>query len=37
MDMRALFEMETHTFYAARENQEYPNRGDERTWNKWKK
>lgn len=26
MDMRALFEMETHTFCPAREHQEYPNR-----------
>lgn len=37
MDMRALFEMETYTFYPAREIQEYPKRDGERKWNKWKK
>lgn len=37
MDMRALFEMETHTFYAAREHREYPSRDGDGKWNKWKK
>lgn len=37
MDVRALFEMETHTFYAAREHREYPSRDGDGKWNKWKK
>lgn len=34
MDMRVLFEMETHTFSPAGERQEYSNGDDERKWNK---